>query len=297
VSSHDERLREIGEHKLRRLIEECREYLQLALTTAEASDNARAELLSLVQDEERAMIQVRAQLRVLVTDINKRLHEALVEGYESIRPAILERVWSDFDLKSRTWKGNLAKTSRAFQEWAEVALSRELGQVIPRGAEFAAAYVAEAEAQLGRLVRAFQDRLSAAIERALGTHFSGATFEVAIEAPCSPDIRVDKTFDIPLDMIWFLVPMLIFRPLIYRRLRSQLPWEVEKNLTRVAWQWTEAARRSIEGASAQAEQFMNQEISLVAELAAGSENQVERARAAIAELERLEMEAGGVVRE
>lgn len=297
VGSHDERVQEIAEHKLHRLIEECREYLQLALAAAEASDNARAELLSLVQDEERAMTHVRAQLRVLGADINKRLHEALVEGYESVRPAILERVRADFDVQSRTWKGNLAKTSRAFQDWAEAALSRELGKVVPRGAEFAAAYVAEAEAQLGRLVRAFQDRLSAVIERALGTHFTGATFAVTIEAPCSPDIRIDKTFDIPLDMIWFLVPMFIFRPLVYGRLKSQLPWEVEKNLTRLAWQWTEAARASIASASTQAEQFMSQEISVVAGLAAGSENQVERAQAALAKLDRLEMEAGGLVRD
>ena len=115
-------------------------------------------------------------------------------------------------------------------------------------------------------VRGLQDRLAIAIETALGTRFSGATFQAEIEPPSFPDVRIDKTFDIPLDMAWFLVPMAIFRRLIYRRLRSQLPWEVEKNLTRLSGQWNEAAKRSIRSVAKQAEEFMRQEAAIASML-------------------------------
>lgn len=288
VERHDERRQEIVGHKLERLVAECRDYLGLALSAAQAGEQARALLLALVEDEDQAMGQTLGQIRLLSVDLKKRAHEAAAQGFLALEPEVLERISTSFREHSRTWKGNLAKTSDAFQAWAQSSMTCELAAVSPRGAEFVAPFLDEGEAQLGRIVRAFQDRLSDSIEGALGVRFSGTTFEAAVTPPRSPDIRIDKTFDIPLDMVWFLVPMVVFRPLVYRRLRSQLPWEVEKNLTRLAWQWTEAVAVSIEGMSRQAGDFMKQEIEAVSRLASGSEDQVARVERALAELDELE---------
>lgn len=296
VERHDERQREILGHKLERLVAECRDYLGLALSAARAGEQARAGLLALVKGEDEAMTQTLGQIRLLAVDLKKRAHEAAAEGFLSLEPQVLERVRASFEEHSRTWEGNLSKTSQAFQTWAQSSLGEELAAVSPRGPDFVAPFLEEGGAQLGRIVRAFQDRLSGSIEAALEVRFSGTTFEAAVTPPCSPDIRVDKTFDIPLDMVWFLVPMFIFRPLVYWRLRSQLPWEVEKNLTRLAWQWTEAATSSIESMSRQARDFMTQEIEAVSRLASGSEDQVLRVERALAELDEVEGRKPGIRR-
>jgi hypothetical protein len=163
-----------------------------------------------------------------------------------------------------------------------------MGVVLPRGETFLAPVLTEAESHFKRAVRGFPDRLTIAIETALGTHFSGATFRAEIEPPLFPDVRIDKTFDIPLDMVWFLVPMPIFRQLIYRRLRSQLSWEVEKNLTRLSGQWSEAAAQSIASMARQTEEFMNHEAATVIELASATDDKRARVTAALEKLESVE---------
>jgi len=285
VSHHEERLEEILEYKLRTLVHECREYLVLAEAAAEVGANARADLLELTRREQGNLEQVHRAVRVLARDLEKRAHDTLSEAYFRLIPDTEASILADFDTVSRTWSGHLGKTSEAFQQWADVALRREMEEVLPRGEEFLSPILAEAEGHIKRAVRGFQDRLGVAIETALGLHFSGATFHAEVEPPCFPDVRVDKTFDIPLDMAWFLVPMPVFRRLVYRRLRSQLPWEVEKNLTRLGGQWYEAAKASIESLRRQAQEFMNREAATVIELATSSEDKRERIKAAMARLD------------
>jgi GTP-binding protein EngB required for normal cell division len=285
VSQHEQRLEEILSHKLNTLVTECRDYLALAQVAAEIGDKARAGLLALTRQEQGNLVHVRREIRVLGRDLQKRAHEKLADDYAQLVPVVVQRVRDDFDRQKRTWRGHLGKTSAAFQEWADVAMRREIGEVLPQGEQFVAPVLAEAEHHYKRAVRAFQDRLAAAIETALGTRFSGATFQAEMELPCFPDIRIEKTFDIPLDLVWFLVPMRVFRWAIYRRLRSQLSWEVEKNLNRLAWQWTDAANATIESIAGQAEEFMNQEAATVIELVTSTEDKAERVAAALARLD------------
>lgn len=287
AAGHEERRREIVDFKTQALVRECRDYLGLALVAAEASEQARADLLALVEREQGHLGQIHTELRLLSRDLKKRTHQALVDGYDDLYAGVLAKVRADFDAQSVTWRGNLARTSARFQEWAATCLARHLGEVLPRGEHFVTLHVAEAEAHFSRAVRAFQDRLSRAVETALAAQFSGATFAAEIQPPCAPDVRVDRTFDIPLDMMWFLVPMFLFRKLISRRLRSQMAWEVEKNLSRLAWQWTEAADSSIDAMARQAEEFITQEAATVADLASARGGQVERVKAVIARLDEL----------
>jgi GTPase Era involved in 16S rRNA processing len=285
VSHHEERLQEILAHKLHTLVTECRDYLALAETAAEVHESARAELIELAHREQGNLDQVRRAIRVLVRDLQRRVHDKLAEDYSHLLPVVLASIASDFDRESRMWRGHLAKTSETFQQWADTALRREMGAVLPRGEKFLAPVLTEAESHFKRAVRGFQDRLAIAIETALGMRFSGATFQAEIEPPFFPDVRIDKTFDIPLDMLWFLVPMPIFRWLIYRRLRSQLPWEVEKNLTRLSGQWSRAAAQSIASMACQAEVFMNHEAATVIGLASATEDTRARVAAALEKLE------------
>lgn len=292
VRQHEERLAEILGHKLRNLVKECQDYLALAAVAVDAGDKARAELLELAGQEQGNLAQVRREIQVLTRDLEQRAHAAAAEGYSRLFSRVLEAVRSDFDRESRTWRGHLGKTSEAFQRWADDTLHRKLAEVLPQGEQFIAPVLAEALDHFRRIVRAFQDRLGVAVETALGMHFSGATFQAEVEPPRFPDIRVERTFDIPLDMVWFLVPMPLFRRLVYWRLRSQLPWEVEKNLTRLAWQWTEAAHRSLESIAEQAESFMGREAATVVELAASTDDRAGRIKAALGELDRLSQALG-----
>ena len=118
----------------------------------------------------------------------------------------------------------------------------------------------EAEASLQRKVRGFQDRLARSIERALGLTFEGARFHAELSNPRQPDVRVGKVFDSQVDLLWFLIPMGILGPLFDRHFLKLIPWEAEKNLSRLANQWADAANACIEGLVSQALDFMRQEL-------------------------------------
>jgi ubiquinone biosynthesis protein UbiJ len=88
--------------------------------------------------------------------------------------------------------------------------------------------------------------------------------------------------------------MPIFRPLVRRHFLRRIPWEVEKNLSRVAGQWADAMGASIDGLFRDATTFLEREIGTIAGLVgeADAGNRVEEIRAALAELDRLESAAG-----
>jgi hypothetical protein len=203
-------------------------------------------------------------------------------------PELTERVVTDFDLRAPGWRGNLAKTSAAYSEWVAEVLARELGAVSPQGEELLADFVTQAEAGFLRLVGGFQDRLSENVERALRISFAGARFEATLPEVSHPDVRVDRPFDVPLELIWFLVPMPLFRRLIYRRLRGQLAWEMEKNLARLAVDWGEAMAGTVADMAEQARSFIEEELGTLEGLTARSVEERPRVEDALHELELIE---------
>ena len=290
---HEERAREILVHKLMMLAADARDYLGVALAAAEAGGRARTDLEARLEGERRELEQVRREIRLLAGDYKARAREASQRGFMSLASDLTARVVADFDLRSPEWRGNLAKTSAAYSHWVAEALAHELGAVSPRGEEYLAEVVTQAGAGMLRVVRAFQDRLSLNIERALQISFGGARFEVAPLELGHPDVRVDRAFDVPLDLMWFLVPMPVFRGLIYRRLRGQLAWEVEKNLSRLAVDWADAVATMVADLAEQARSFIAEEIATLDELIAHSPDERPRVEETLRELQRIEVALRG----
>jgi ubiquinone biosynthesis protein UbiJ len=88
--------------------------------------------------------------------------------------------------------------------------------------------------------------------------------------------------------------MPVFRPLVRRHFLRRIPWEVEKNLSRVAGQWADAVGASIDALFRDATAFLEREVGTIAELVGEAEagNRGEEIRAALAELDGLESGAG-----
>lgn len=267
AGQREERFHEILRHKLKVLTGNARAYLELALRAAEADEMARQQLLAAVERERRAFEAVKNEVWLLANDLKTRARHRAQEGFGSYRDEVLARLQSRFDQDFPTFRGHLAKVSERFRDWLEEVMTLEMKELSPRGEEMLAPYLFDAEDAFGRVVRAFQDRLSQTVERALRTRFQGASFEVAVRQPDRPDVKVDKTFDIPIDMLWFLIPMPLVRPLIRRHLRGRLPWEVEKNLARLGVQWADAVAVCIDDLAAQARAFIMRELETVEELA------------------------------
>lgn len=69
-----------------------------------------------------------------------------------------------------------------------------------------------------------------------------------------------------LDMLWFLFPMFIFRPLFLRYFKKQINMEVEKNLHRMISNLTEKINKEMDYLMNQALAYMNEELQVIESL-------------------------------
>jgi hypothetical protein len=288
VHRREETFEEIVDHKIRFLIAGCRQYLELANHAAEAAGKAREELREALSREDRDASSVKREIGLQARDLESRVRSAAGERFHSYHREIRERMDRRLQGAGTGWKGNLAKVTDAFRQWLLESLEEELAEVSYYGETHLAGFLVTAQSSFQRAVRAFQDRLAAEIERALGISFTGAQFHAQIEEPARPDVRVGKTFDSQIDLLWFLIPMTVFRPLAFRHFRKQLAWEVEKNLSRLASQWADAVNRSIGGLARQSLEFMRDELATIQSLVGNAEDRRDDIRKALAELDRLE---------
>jgi GTP-binding protein EngB required for normal cell division len=287
---HEERSQEIIWHKLRSLIGGCREYLRMALSAASAAAGAREQLQRQLKQERQSLSAVRNEIWVLSMDLKGRVQADALERYLRHSPALVARLRVDLHLAMPQWTGHLRQIAEQFAQWMGDALYAELGPLSHQeGDEITARHIAAAQDSLTRVVQAFQDRLAKDIERALHMTFSGANFGGTIRHPERPDVRVSRVFDIPFEILWFVIPMPIFRPLVNRHFVRRIPWEVEKNLHRLVAQWSQAIAASMDDLARQAQAFMRDELTTIEGLVSKTQDQrpaLERALAALDGLER-----------
>ncbi len=271
-------------HKLNHVLEEAEQYLRVSLAAALATDEARRGLAALVAQERTHVEQGRRELRVLGGDLRIRARDEATRLFRERRGEIAHGLEEQFDAHAPSWRGHLRKTMIAYRRWLEEALEPVLLRVSHENEDALSEYVVEAARSFTRLVAAFQDRMAADLEAALGLRLPRTEFEPLVDEPERPDIRTDRPLDTSIELLWFLVPMPVFRALVLHRFRGQLPWETEKNLVRLAGQWSDAVGQSIEQMTQQAEIFIAEELALVERLLAEPEGSRARLEAALGEL-------------
>ncbi len=291
---HEERSQEIIQHKLRSLIGGCRQYLRMALSAAVAAAEARAQLQGQLDEEQRSLSTVQNEIWVLSMDLKGRLQADALERYMAHSADLVRRLRADLRSTMTQWSGHLRQTAEQFAEWASDTLHEHLGPLsYQEGEELITRHLAPAQESISRVVRAFQDRLAKSIERALRMTFTGANFDAAVRQPEEPDVRVSRVFDISFEVVWFLIPMWLFRPLVNRHFLRRLPWEVEKNLHRLAGQWSQAIAASIDDLARQARDFMRQELATIEGLVSKARDQRPAVEQALAALDGMERTSGG----
>ena len=289
VSHRAEKAAEILRHKVLTLLAGCREYLRVALSAASVAEEARLQLRRELEKERRDLASVRNEVWLLATDLKGRLQKDALQRFLEHHGELTQGLGEDLCREMHAWRGNLAKTTARFEQWTREAM---VVRLVPlsheEGGQLADRHVDAIRASLERVVRGFQDRLSQGIRRALGVSFSGAEFEVAVMPPRRPDAGIDRVFDTPFELLWFLIPMWLVRPLVNRHFLRMLPWEVEKNLCRLAAQWTAAIGRCVDNVAGQAQEFIQRELATVEDLLAKAPDRRAAVEKALAEIEALE---------
>jgi len=184
-----------------------------------------------------------------------------------------------------SWEGNLWRLTRRYEEWVADTMTEEMRRVSKTEHKHFYGTLKKAHASFSRSIEAFRTLLGQNIEKVLGVKLAGAEWKIDISEPEHPDIKAVRPFDYHFDLIWFLIPMFIFRRLFEKNFLSKIPREVEANLSRLAAQWEDRINRAIEEMRKQSLKYVQDELSTIEALLSQAQGQSEEIRRLIQELQ------------
>lgn len=277
--------RKILRHKMNSLLRNCVNYLEIALQSSLQDKKDREALRQLILDEkvnframEKEIIWIArensAQTRTLISQRLERLEEG------PLKKKLMEKLKQDMS----TWKGNLWKLTRRYEEWLTENMREEMNRISVTEHHHFFGPLQKAHAGLSRSLDIFRSLLANNVEKALGLKLAEAEWKIEVTPPPQPDIKISRTYDYHLDLIWFLIPMLIFRPLFEKHFLHMIPGEVFVNLSRLAAQWEERINKAIETMKKQALNYVREEISTIESLLSKARGRSEEIKAIIQEL-------------
>jgi GTP-binding protein EngB required for normal cell division len=246
--------------KLATVARACHGYLTVGLQAAERADADRERLRAAVLDESVSAAVMRDELRLAEQRVCEGTRPAFEKAFLGQRNLIVQRMASAIAAELTTWQGNLAKQAERYREWMADRLDAELTPLSRDGAGIAVDLVGQAEGRFRRVIEAFRDRLSRNIVEATGVTVSAAAWETKRPQVAVVPVAVSRAFMTDWGLLWWVLPMWLVGGLFRRHVRGRMPWEIEKNLRRLAGDWTEAVERAVDDLRGQAVAWVDGEL-------------------------------------
>jgi len=266
AANRDFEFRKILQYKTQSLVKSCLAYLEIALRTAMQADADREALRMQILDEKVNYDHIREELFIMSRENQKQTRTLIMNHLESLETPLREKTRENLSKEMATWQGHLWKLTRRYEEWLADTMAEEMREVSRREHRHFYGTLKKAHISLMRSLEAFRMLLGNNVERVLGVKLAEADWKIEVSEPEHPDIKTVRTFDYHFDLIWFLIPMFIFRGIFEKHFMSKIPYEVTANLSRLAAQWEDRINRTIEEMRKQALKYVQDELSTIESL-------------------------------
>jgi len=275
-------------HKIQSLLKQCLSYLGIALKTALQADQDREGLRKLILDEKLNFDLIREDLLLISRENAGQTRPLIMKRLDDVnRPGLTKRLLAELSKEMPAWKGNLWRLTRQYENWLTRNLTEHVEQVSKTERQHFLGTLKKAHASFSRSLEFFRNLLDRNLERVLGLRLAEADWKIEVNEPSQPDIKTGRTFDFHFDLLWFLIPMIIFRPLFEKHFIRQIPREVEVNLSRLASQWAERINKAIEGMRRQTEKYVKDELVTIESLLVNAGGQTGEIRETMKKLQSL----------
>jgi GTP-binding protein EngB required for normal cell division len=261
--NRDTEFRNILHHKLASITKSCLGYLELALKTSLKADSERDSLKKLILTEKLNFDLIRSELFSMARDNMLQTRTLIAARLETKRPEFTRRLMARLREEMPAWKGNLWRLTRRYEEWLEENLTKELNELSRSEHRHFFGTLSRASLSISRSLELFRNMLDRNIETVLGVKLSSPSWDLDVPEPSHPDVAFTKVFDIHLDLLWFLIPMFIFRGAFERHFLNQMPRTAETHLSRLAYQWEVRINKAIERIRNQAIDYVRKELSTI----------------------------------
>ena len=282
-----EKFRDIFRHKVNALRQSCLSYLRLGLEFSTKKGNEKEELRKTVLDERLKLSYINKELIILTTAFKEGNREKVKSILTPYTLDMAERLKNDFDDKYNGWRLNLHKLSRNFEAWLESELTILLQKCYEQAELNLDNYIQDIQQHYYQFANSFIERLNDNVNKTLGVKLNSILLQINRGKINQPDINVSYSFDIQIDLIWFLIPMFIFRPLFRKFFRNKIPFEVRKNVSRLISDVNESINKVIDYNRNQVTQFISNELATIERLLGNQENESDHYREVIDRIEKL----------
>jgi GTP-binding protein EngB required for normal cell division len=282
----EEEFQNILQHKVQSLGKGCLSYLEFAFKTSLRADLDREQLRKRILDEKVNYELIREELALIARENAQQTRELIKNYLEKFQePHLKKKLLEMLRREMPSWRGNLWKLTRRYEDWLQETLAEELNHISKDEHKHFLGTLKKAHASLSRSLEAFRSLLNQNIEKVLGFRLAEAEWKIEVTEPHQPDIKTSRTFDYHFDLIWFLIPMLIFRRLFERHYFGLVPGEVVVNLSRLAAQWEDRINKAIEGMKKQALKYVQDELATIESLLSKAHGQTDEIRRTMEELQ------------
>ena len=284
--NREEEFQNILQHKVQSLGKGCLSYLEFAFKTSLRADLDREQLRKRILDEKVNYELIREELALIARENAQQTRELIKNYLEKFQePHLKKKLLEMLRREMPSWRGNLWKLTRRYEGWLQEILAEELNHISKDEHKHFLGTLKKAHASLSRSLEAFRSLLNQNIEKVLGFRLAEAEWKIEVTEPHQPDIKTSRTFDYHFDLIWFLIPMLIFRRLFERHYFGLVPGEVVVNLSRLAAQWEDRINKAIEGMKKQALKYVQDELATIESLLSKAHGQTDEIRRTMEELQ------------
>ena len=289
LSTHqEEEFENILNHKLQSVGRGCLSYLEIALKTSRQADADREQLRSQILNERVNYELIRQEITLIARENALQTRDLIKSYLENSHEPRLKRELSEILVKEMpSWKGNVGKLTERYQSWLKETLGEELDHISKAEYKHFLGTLKKTHASLSRSLEMFRSLLNQNIERGLGLRLAEADWKIEVAEPHQPDIRIGRTFDFHFGLIWFLIPMFIFRPFFERHYLNEIPSEVMVNLSRLAAQWEDRINKAIEGMKKQALTYVQDELVTIESLLSKAQSHTEEIQRTMDDLNEL----------
>ena len=293
--NRDFEFRKILQHKTNSVIRGCLGYLDVALKTSLQADEDRESLRRQILDEKVSFEAMREQLFNITRENQKQTRIFIMNILQNRMKPLWDEVIRRLQTEMKSWRGNLWQLTRRYEQWVADTMTEEMRNVSRKEHRHFYGTLKKAHAGLARSLEAFRVILNGNVQKVLGVSLAEAEWDIKIAEPEQPDIRTFRASNYNLDLIWFLIPMFLFRRAFEKRFVEKIPWEVETNINRLAAQWEERINAAIEGMHRQAVQYVRDETATIEALLSSARGRTGEIREMIADLKQLsdELSSGG----
>lgn len=294
LSKHlEETQQNIYSHKLIHLRSLTKSYLEIRLNLASKKDSEREALKNKILDEQLKLNFIRKELSYIAQSYEDSTRNELEKKLlgQHLKP-LRELLTKEFHAGYDTWTGNLYKVSRNYEKWLKENMARALDSIEKQEHGFANELLANAQIHLNNYTSHFRERLNQRINEVLHVQLPEEDFQVTVEPLEKPDIITSWAFESHIDMLWFVIPMKLFRNVFRKSFANRLPGETEKNLRRLVSILTKNINIAIRKSHDEALHYITGKLESIEHLLAEQHSGEEEIRTYLNQLSAFEPNAG-----